>query len=59
MQQPLCLLIGTDAFRGFPEWHKPEEILQLAHLVIMQRPEESQPETAAFNLCGRQAELAR
>ncbi|MES9856059.1 MAG: nicotinate-nucleotide adenylyltransferase [Sedimenticola sp.] len=41
--QPICLLMGTDAFRGFPDWHKPEEILKLAHLVIMQRPGEKHP----------------
>ncbi len=37
-ETPICLILGQDAFRGFPKWHKPVEILQLAHLVIMQRP---------------------
>lgn len=41
---PLCLIIGSDAFRGFPTWHKPEEILQLAHIVVMQRPGDPRPE---------------
>ena len=41
---PLCLIIGSDAFRGFPTWHKPEEILQLAHIVVMQRPGDPSPE---------------
>jgi nicotinate-nucleotide adenylyltransferase len=37
---PICLLLGSDAFSGFPEWHQPERILELAHLVVMQRPGE-------------------
>ncbi|MEJ2530082.1 MAG: nicotinate-nucleotide adenylyltransferase [Gammaproteobacteria bacterium] len=37
----ICLILGYDAFLGFPNWHGPEEILALAHLVIMQRPGES------------------
>ena len=41
---PICLIIGSDAFRGFPTWHKPEEILQLAHIVVMQRPGDTRPE---------------
>jgi len=36
--RPLCLLIGADAFNGFLEWHEPEQICGLAHLVVMQRP---------------------
>lgn len=36
---PLCLLIGADAFAGFLAWHRPLDILDLAHLVVMQRPE--------------------
>jgi len=39
--KPICLLIGSDAFRQFHTWHRPDEILQLAHLVVMQRPGDS------------------
>ncbi len=34
-----CLIIGSDAFAGFPDWHQPDTILTLAHIVVMQRPE--------------------
>jgi len=36
--RPLCLLVGGDAFVGFLDWHRPKAILDLAHLVVMQRP---------------------
>lgn len=36
--QPLCLLLGIDAFLGFPSWHRYLDILNLAHLVIAHRP---------------------
>ncbi|MCG8487449.1 MAG: nicotinate-nucleotide adenylyltransferase [Chromatiales bacterium] len=51
--QPLLLLMGMDAFNGFPDWHKPDEILQLAHLVVMRRPGESQLSAAARQLLQR------
>jgi nicotinate-nucleotide adenylyltransferase len=35
---PICLLIGADAFQDFANWHRPEGVLSLAHLVVMQRP---------------------
>jgi nicotinate-nucleotide adenylyltransferase len=38
-QTPLCLIMGIDAFLGFPSWHRYEEILKLAHLVIAHRPQ--------------------
>lgn len=38
-----CLLLGGDAFHGFPRWHRPDAILELAHLVVMQRPGEPDP----------------
>ncbi len=42
--RPLCLLLGSDAFRGFPRWHQPAEILKLVHLVVMLRPGEPRPD---------------
>jgi len=36
--QPLCLIVGTDAFLGLPSWHRWQEIPDLAHIVVMQRP---------------------
>jgi len=41
---PICLLIGADAFNGFLSWHRPADILSLAHLVVMQRPGAPEPE---------------
>ncbi|MCU7907163.1 MAG: nicotinate-nucleotide adenylyltransferase [Candidatus Thiodiazotropha sp. (ex Epidulcina cf. delphinae)] len=41
--KPLCLLLGMDAFNGFPEWRRPDEILRLAHLIVMQRPGREDP----------------
>lgn len=46
---PICLLLGTDAFLGLPDWHKPEEILALAHVVVMQRPGETEPHSARLD----------
>ena|SRR3990167_6988540 len=36
---PLCLLIGIDAFLGFPSWHRAKEILNYAHLIVAHRPQ--------------------
>ncbi len=35
---PLCLLLGLDAFASLTSWHRWQEILSLAHIVVMQRP---------------------
>jgi nicotinate-nucleotide adenylyltransferase len=35
---PLALLLGADAFRGLPAWHRWQEIFALAHLVVVPRP---------------------
>jgi len=42
---PLCLLLGIDAFLGFSSWHRYEEILDLAHIVIAHRPNYQLPTT--------------
>ena len=46
---PLCLLLGSDAFNGFLDWHRPQEILQLAHLVVMGRPGEDDSDDPALH----------
>jgi len=37
-EQPLCLLLGMDAFLGMPHWHRWREIFDLAHVVVAHRP---------------------
>lgn len=38
-QAPLCLLLGMDAFLRLPQWHRWQELLDYAHLVVMHRPD--------------------
>ena len=35
---PLCLIVGTDAFRELHTWHRWRELSRFAHIVVMQRP---------------------
>jgi nicotinate-nucleotide adenylyltransferase len=35
---PLCLVVGMDAFRGLSTWHRWQELLELAHIVVAPRP---------------------
>ncbi len=37
-EQTLLLMIGADAFVQFDQWHRWQDILTRAHLVLMQRP---------------------
>ncbi len=37
-QQTLCLIIGMDAFYYFDTWQAYMQILDVAHVVVMQRP---------------------
>lgn len=36
--RPLWLVLGADAFRGLPTWHRWREIFTLAHIVVVARP---------------------
>jgi nicotinate-nucleotide adenylyltransferase len=36
--RPLALLLGADAFRGLPSWHRFRELFDLAHLIVVPRP---------------------
>ena len=37
-EAPLILLVGADAFRGLPAWHRWRELFDLAHIVVVPRP---------------------
>ena len=34
----VCLIVGMDAFLGLPGWHRWDEILEFAHMVVAHRP---------------------
>lgn len=36
-ESPLYLMLGTDAFAHIQTWHRWDELLDLAHIVVMQR----------------------
>ncbi len=36
--RPLLVLLGADALRGLPAWHRWREIFDLAHVVVVARP---------------------
>ena len=36
--QPLCLIVGSDAFDSLDSWHQWQRLLELAHLVVAHRP---------------------
>ncbi|MEO8487188.1 MAG: nicotinate-nucleotide adenylyltransferase [Betaproteobacteria bacterium] len=36
--RPLVLILGADAFRGLPSWHRWREILAFAHIAVAARP---------------------
>lgn len=47
-RRTVCLLLGSDAFEGFLGWREPNSIVELAHLVVMQRPGYQLPEDASL-----------
>ena len=46
--QTICLLLGSDAFEGFLGWREPRIIMDLVHLIVMQRPSYRLPENASL-----------
>jgi nicotinate-nucleotide adenylyltransferase len=58
---PLCLLLGQDAARSLPRWHRWRELPALAHLVFVNRPGQpaALPAPLARLLRGRRARSAR
>jgi len=37
-RQPICLVVGMDAFLGMDRWYQWREILRLAHVAVAHRP---------------------
>lgn len=37
--EPMCLILGMDAFAAFDSWHQWNDILALCNLLVMHRPE--------------------
>ncbi len=37
--KPIILTLGMDAFNALPRWHQWQELLRLAHLLVVQRPD--------------------
>ncbi|MBR9871918.1 MAG: nicotinate-nucleotide adenylyltransferase [Gammaproteobacteria bacterium] len=58
--QPLVMVLGTDAFAGFDQWRDWREIPQLAHIVVVRRPGSDLPtgSVASGLLEERRAETA-
>ena len=44
----LCLTLGMDAFLGLPRWHEWRSLLDLAHIVVVERPGWCAPEAGAL-----------
>jgi nicotinate-nucleotide adenylyltransferase len=36
--RPVILILGADAFRGLPTWHRWQDLLALAHVAVAARP---------------------
>lgn len=41
--QPLCFILGADAFSAFHRWHEWRKIASLVHLIIVDRPSAEPP----------------
>lgn len=37
-KRSLCLILGMDAFMGLPQWYQWEQLIELAHLLVVRRP---------------------
>ncbi len=43
--EPVCFVLGADAFAGLPTWHRWRQLFELAHLIVVQRPGNPLPAT--------------
>lgn len=45
--EPLCLILGMDAFIRLDTWHRWQDLMELAHIVVTRRPGSRLPEGGA------------
>jgi nicotinate-nucleotide adenylyltransferase len=55
----LCLITGMDAFLGLPTWHRWDEILDFAHIVVAHRPGWRVPDDGALGILLREKRTRR
>ena len=46
---PLCMILGTDAFAYLHTWKEWEQLIELAHIVVVHRPGSDLPEDEPAN----------
>ena len=46
---PLCFIIGMDAFINLPKWHQWQQLSELAHFIILQRPNYALPSSSPLH----------
>ncbi len=49
--QPLCWVMGLDAFLGLASWYQWRRITELAHIVVTQRPGSQHPTQGDWPRC--------
>lgn len=47
--ESLCFILGLDAFNQIHTWHEPQKIIELAHIVVLGRPENHLNQTNMIN----------
>jgi nicotinate-nucleotide adenylyltransferase len=57
----LCMVVGYDAFLRLADWHRPEALFALAHVVVIDRPDVDEPVPASLTelLADREVDSAR
>lgn len=53
-ETPLCFIVGVDAFLHLEKWHRWQQLFDLTHFVVMQRPGYSLPEQNKLPVWARQ-----
>lgn len=60
--RPICLLMGSDAFRELESWYQWKRLFELSHIVVMERPDSPTgaqlPGWAEHRLCRDKIELS-